>query len=134
MRHAGTEMDRMTAPHQTSVISIARFAAWIVLITIVVLTFVPPSLRPTSGIPHLLEHFSAFLLVGGAFGLAYPDRAIAIAVVAVPLTAALELMQLLAPGRHARLADFLVNGIGVCVGIAIVACVTRRRHARSRLG
>jgi VanZ family protein len=129
----------MTTPHQPSFAAtrcatpIARFAAWIALITIVVLTFVPPSLRPASGIAHVLEHFSAFLLVGGAFGLAYPDRAIAIAVVAVPLTAALELMQLFAPGRHARFADFVVNAVGICVGIAIVACVTRRRHARSRL-
>jgi VanZ family protein len=129
----------MTAPRRTSfaairsAIPIARFAAWVALIAIVVLSVVPPSLRPVSGIPHLIEHFSAFLLVGVAFGLAYPDRGIAIAIAALLLTAVLELTQLFAPGRHARFSDFVVNGVGICVGIAIASCMTRRRHARGGL-
>ena len=105
--------------------AIARFIAWSALATIIVLSFVPSSLRPDSAIPHALEHFAAFLLVGGAFALGYPRRHLAIAAAAVPVTAILELLQLLAPGRHARLSDFVFNALGACTGVAVVSLFGR---------
>jgi len=32
------------------------------------------------------------------------------------MTGILELFQLLVPGRHARLSDFIVNVLGACAG------------------
>jgi VanZ family protein len=42
-------------------------------------------------------------------------------VVAVTLIGVLELLQLLVPGRHARLEDFIVDAIAACVGFVIAA-------------
>jgi VanZ family protein len=39
----------------------------------------------------------------------------------VVLTGALELLQLVAPGRHARLQDFVVDALATLAGFAIVA-------------
>jgi VanZ family protein len=106
-------------------VSIARLTAWTALAAIVLLTFVPPALRPVSAVPHVLEHFAVFLLVGGAFASGYPRRQLAIAVAAVPMTAVLELLQLFAPGRHARLSDFIINALGACAGVAVVWLIAR---------
>ena len=60
-------------------------------------------------------------LVGLAFGLAYRNRRWTVAAVAVVLIGVLELMQFWAPGRHARLEDFLVDAATACVGFALAA-------------
>jgi hypothetical protein len=39
-------------------------AAWAALSAIVVLTVVPPNLRPTTDAPHDIEHAAAFLITG----------------------------------------------------------------------
>jgi VanZ family protein len=59
--------------------------------------------------------------VGLAFGLAYRNRRWAVAAVAVVLIGVLELMQFWAPGRHARLEDFLVDAGTACIGLALAA-------------
>jgi VanZ family protein len=33
----------------------------------------------------------------------------------------IEILQLLIPGRHARLEDFLVNAMAACAGVAVAA-------------
>jgi len=52
-----------------------RALAWILLATIVVVTLAPPTFRPVSGMPSLLEHFAIFFLTGAVFALAYDVRA-----------------------------------------------------------
>jgi VanZ family protein len=99
----------------------ARWVAWAMSVAIVVLTFVPPQLRPMLGIPHALEHFTAFLLLGGALAWAYPHRILGFVLLAVPSIAVLEWSQQFAPGRHARLSDFVINVVAVCVGIILAA-------------
>jgi VanZ family protein len=50
---------------------------------------------------------------------------------------ALELLQLLVPGRHARLEDFIVDAIAACAGIVVVAVfywATARHWQRSNTG
>jgi hypothetical protein len=108
----------------------ARPIAWIALAIVVVLTFVPAGMRPAPPFPHLLEHFSAFLLVGVAFGIGYSGQRLALALAALPVTAILELLQLLAPGRHARVIDFVANAAGACAGVAASFLIAR---ARARL-
>jgi VanZ family protein len=116
----------MAGEVSSPVIWIARLTAWIGLSVILFVTLVPPSLRPTSVAPHLIEHLVAFVILGAAFEWAYP-RDWRVPAVAFPFIAALELLQLFMPGRHARLGDFLVNAIGAYVGIAVVALARRRK-------
>jgi VanZ family protein len=100
--------------------NINRIVAWLLLSAIVVLTVVPPSSRPTTFVPHKIEHASIFLAAGISFGIAYLGREWLLSIGAIVFCAALELTQLYVPGRHARLSDFIVDAtaavLGVCVG------------------
>ena len=81
-------------------------------------------------------HALAFILVGLAFGLAYRNRRWAVAAFAVVLIGVLELMQFWAPGRHARLDDFLVDAGTACIGFALAAVadwIMARLRANSAL-
>ena len=98
---------------------ISQASAWILLVTIAVLSLVPPQDRPVTILPHSVEHFSIFLVAGLAFGVGYPQRRLFQFVAVLAFTAAIELAQLLVPGRHARLSDFLVDALGITVGLWI---------------
>jgi VanZ family protein len=67
------------------------------------------------------EHALAFALLGLAFGLAYTRSRRLTATIAVGLTALIEILQYWAPGRHARLEDFLVDVLAVGVGLGVAA-------------
>jgi VanZ family protein len=84
-------------------------------------------LRPISAAPHVFEHVVAFLVVGGVFEWAYP-RDWRVATAAFPLIAALELLQLIVPGRHARFVDFLANVVGAYAGMMLVSLASRLRR------
>jgi VanZ family protein len=98
-----------------------RFFAWLIAAAVTFATLGPPGLRPHSDLGQDGEHALAFILVGLAFGLAYRNRRWTVAAVAVVLIGVLELMQFWAPGRHARLEDFLVDAATACVGFALAA-------------
>ena len=87
--------------------------------TIAVLSLVPVQDRPVTSLPHLVEHISIFLVTGMAFGVGYPQRRLFQFVTLVAFAAAIELAQLLVPGRHARLSDFLIDALGVSLGLSI---------------
>jgi VanZ family protein len=96
-----------------------RIAAWSLLLAVTALTFVPALLRPVTGFGHSIEHFAIFFLMGGAFGLAYSRHAWSIGLAMIVCSGALEVLQLLMPGRHARLSDFLIDALGACIGVAV---------------
>jgi VanZ family protein len=108
-----------------------QFFAWLLAAAVTFATLGPPGLRPHSDLGQDGEHALAFILVGLAFGLAYRNHRWAVAAIAVVLIGVLELMQFWAPGRHARLEDFLVDAGTACIGFALAAVadwiVTRPR-------
>src|SRR5262249_17392901 len=98
--------------------NLALAAAWTMLAVIVVLSLVPASVRPTTIlVPHHLEHAAIFFLNGLAFGIAYLGYERWLNVGAIAFCAAIELAQLMVPGRHARVSDFLVDAVAACIGI-----------------
>jgi VanZ family protein len=103
----------------------ARIVAWILAIIITTLSVVPAWLRPETEMPHHLEHFAAFFIVGIAFGLGYDRRPILISIALLAFTALIEVAQIFVPGRHARLSDFIVDAIAVLSG-AILVDIARR--------
>lgn len=98
-----------------------RCFAWLLAAAVTFATLGPPGLRPHSDLGQDGEHALAFVLVGLAFGLAYRNRRWVVAAVAVVLIGVLELMQFWAPGRHARLEDFLVDAATACAGLVLAA-------------
>src|ERR1700761_6047927 len=103
--------------------AILRSVAWLLAAAVTFATLGPASLRPHLPIGQNGEHALAFILVGLAFGLAYPGHRLRTAIIGVILTGALELLQLDDPGRHARLGDFIVDALAVCAGFVIAAGV-----------
>ena len=83
---------------------LVRSFAWLLAAAVTFATLGPPGLRPHSDLGQDGEHAVAFILVGLAFGLAYPRRRLLSTAAAIVLIGVLELMQFWAPGRHARLA------------------------------
>jgi VanZ family protein len=98
-----------------------RIIAWLLTAAVTFATLGPPQYRPHSPLGQDGEHALAFVLVGLAFGLAYPRRRLLTACIAVVLIGVLELLQLWMPGRHARWQDFVVDAVAACVGIAAAA-------------
>jgi VanZ family protein len=98
-----------------------RIIAWLLTAAVTFATLGPAPLRPHSDLGQDGEHALAFVLVGLAFGLAYPRRRLLTTAMAVVLIGVLELLQLWMPGRHARLEDFVVDALAACAGIAAAA-------------
>jgi VanZ family protein len=99
----------------------ARIIGWLLAAAIIVLSIVPPVLRPVTDLPHIFEHFAVYFATGLAFGSGYERRLALLPIAFVAFAAAIELAQLLVPGRHARLSDFIVNSLGLCVGLISAA-------------
>ena len=95
-----------------------KIAPWLLLLAIAVLSLVPPSYRPATMIPHGFEHLVVFLLMGLAFGLGYASRYILATLLLIAFVGLVEIAQLFVPGRHARMTDFLIDALAVCIGAA----------------
>ena len=104
---------------------VLRIIAWLLTAAVTFATLGPARLRPHSDLGQDGEHALAFVLVGLAFGLAYPRRRLLTASMAIILIGVLELLQLWMPGRHARLQDFVVDALAACAGIAVAAALRR---------
>jgi hypothetical protein len=102
----------------------ARIAAWILTALIVILSLVPPTLRPESGAPHSLEHFTIFAATGFAFGLGYRRRHDFLAILLIMFSGAIEIAQLFVQGRHARLGDFIIDAFAACIGLVIASLLS----------
>ena len=100
-----------------------RIIAWLLAAAVTFATLGPARLRPHSHLGQNGEHALAFVLVGLAFGLAYTGNRLRTAIVMVVLIGVLELAQFAAPGRHARLEDFIVDALAACVGFVIATGV-----------
>jgi VanZ family protein len=105
--------------------NISRAAAWLMLSTVVVLTLVPPSARPTTFVPHNIEHAGTFLAVGISFGMTYLGRERLLSIGAIVFCAAIELAQVYVPGRHARLGDFIVDTVAGAAGVFLGSTLLR---------
>jgi VanZ family protein len=113
---------------------IVKPLAWLSVALVLVLSLSPPRYRMVTGAPRELEHFATFALVGLMLSLAYPEKRLQLLAFGAAAIAAIELVQMLVPGRHAYLSDFLLNVLGFCVGMAgaltLVRMSIRRRSWR----
>jgi VanZ family protein len=96
---------------------LTRVVAWSLAAAIVVLSIVPPRFRPETALPHDLEHFAIFFATGVAFSISYQPKRLRLIALLVIFSGIVELSQLFVPGRHARVTDFVVDGLAVCAGV-----------------
>jgi len=112
-----------------SIVRLARIVAWSLAVAIIVLSLVPAGLRPITAAPHDLEHFTIYFATGLAFALGYDLRRSLLATLFVLFAGAIEIAQLFVPGRHARLSDFVVDALAMCIGL-LIASLSRRLQFR----
>lgn len=96
-----------------------RVLAVLLLAGLVLITIVPASERPVTGLQHDIEHALAFMTAGLCFALAFEMPTTWMVGAAVAFTLALECLQIPLPSRHARLEDFIVDTIGICLGLVL---------------
>jgi VanZ family protein len=113
---------------------VCQVTSWLLATAIVVLSFVPPSYRPTTDASQSVEHFAIFLGNGFAIGFGYPDRPFAIALATAMFCGAIEVTQLWVPGRHARLNDFIVDAAAALIGLSVTLVVMKLNTARQATG
>jgi VanZ family protein len=101
--------------------TILRVFAWLLAAAVTFATLGPPRFRPHSNLGQDGEHALAFVLVGLAFGLAYTRNRLLTAAIAVVMIGVIEILQFWAPGRHARLEDFVVDALAALAGLAAAA-------------
>jgi VanZ family protein len=114
---------------------ILRIFAWLLAAAVAFATLGPAQLRPHSNLGQDGEHAFAFVLLGLAFGLAYTQRRLLTSAITIAGIGGLEILQLWAPGRHARLEDFMVDALAACIGITAIAVLdwTIRQSRRVEL-
>jgi len=109
---------------------LVKAIAWAFIAGLLILTVVPASSRPPTGVDHNLEHFLAFAAAGVLFACAHRIPLASLLAYAVGFTLVLELLQIPLPTRHARFEDFVVNGLGAGFGAAVIAWL--RKVARNK--
>ena len=102
---------------------ILRLFAWVLAAAVTFATLGPARFRPHSDFGQNGEHALAFVLLGLAFGFAYTQSRLLTAATAVVGIGLIEILQLWAPGRHARLEDFIVDALAACAGLAAAAAL-----------
>ena len=100
-----------------------RLLAWALAAAVTYATLGPPQYRPHSDFGQNGEHGLAFMVVGFAFGVAYRYNRRLTALLVVVMTGVIEILQFWAPGRHARLSDFIVDALAACAGLAMAAVI-----------
>ena len=110
--------------------SLLRLVAWLLAAAIAFFTLGPPRYRPHAMLGQDLDHSLAFLLLGLAFAFAYPQHRRLAMAIAVVLTGALELLQFAAPGRHARLEDFVLDALAAIAGFAVAGALDWAKQRR----
>ena len=116
-------------------ITILRILAWLLTAAVTFATLGPPRFRPYSNLGQDGEHALAFVLIGLAFGLAYTRNRLLTSAISVVMIGVIEILQLWAPGRHARFEDFAVDALAACVGLTVTAgldwAIQRSRRANA---
>ncbi|CAN7510304.1 VanZ family protein [Rhizobium sp. LjRoot30] len=106
-----------------------QIAAWICLFAIIFATISPISFRPRDFLPVDVDRALAFFVMSALFVIAYPRYILACAVLLVIGAGAIELLQYLAPTRHAQAHDAMIKAIGAIAGI-LVGWVANRLRLR----
>jgi VanZ family protein len=115
---------------------ILRLFAWVLAAAVAFATLGPAERRPHLSLGQNGEHALAFVLLGLAFGLTYTRNRSLTATFVIAFTGLIEILQFLAPGRHARMQDFVVDALAASLGLAIAGALdwTIRRTQFAAIG
>jgi VanZ family protein len=94
-------------------------------IAVVVFSVLPGQEVPSLGLSDKIEHVVAYALLGLTGGLAFPTpKSTILLLVLLPMLGiALEVVQLLSPGRSSEVKDALANGAGATITLLPILIV-----------
>jgi VanZ family protein len=101
-----------------------RIIAWFSAAALVFLTLSPPGVRVETAVSHNFEHLAAFGVSGLVFSIGYRRRLLIVLAGGLGSTAILEALQILAPDRHARWLDLLMNSAGFSIGVVVLPIIS----------
>ncbi len=113
-------------------VMLTRMAAWLAVLTIVVLSVAPGKMRPHVLGNDLAEHCVAYFITASLFASGYQEsiHLLSSGVLLATCAGLLELVQLWIPGRMANVSEFAAGMLAAWLGLLVVAVI---RFARERL-
>jgi hypothetical protein len=110
---------------------VARIAGWAGIAAITILSLVPGSERPHTGLPGQAEHFAAYACTGFALSLAYRSLRERLIFWFGFATASgvFEILQIWIPGRRCEIEDVVVSTFGLTTALILGAMVGTRLFA-----
>lgn len=109
---------------------LSRIAALALLTVIVFATLSPIQMRPHVADANV-ERALAYVLLGLAVALGFPNRLYQAVIFVVVTAGILELLQIIDPSRHARLVDALVKAFAGVAGIVAGQLLVRTSGRKS---
>lgn len=108
----------MTFSETVTSLNPLRLAGWVGFGLIVVISLVPGSQRPHTGMPGQMEHFIAYLMTALAYGYGCLQlrKRLTWLVFLSAASAFFEAIQLFIPGRTGQAIDWAASSFGACVG------------------
>jgi VanZ family protein len=123
-------MSELTAARSRCALALAFKLAFVgATLMVVVLSLLPGKDLPAVGISDKLEHVIAYAILALLGGLAFPRATMLLAVMLSALGIAMEICQIVVPGRSAEIADAVADAIGVglvLVPLFVLRLVRRR--------
>ena len=112
-------------------IPISRIVALLLFAAISFATLSPIEMRPHLTTDPNVERALAYVLFGLALALGFPNRLMQTLMAAALVAGVLELLQIVDPGRHARLRDAVLKALAGFIGIAIGHAVMAARRRKT---
>ncbi|WP_407339356.1 VanZ family protein [Methylocapsa polymorpha] len=102
-------------------LTLAKTVGFLGILAIIVLSLLPGSDRPHTGLPGKAEHFIAYCFTASALAFGFRSRAswVVIAIGVTLLAGSMEILQLWVPGRHSDIGDAFVSSLGGLLGIVL---------------
>ena len=103
-----------------------RAGAWLCIVLLGVLSWLPASLEERTGLPGPIEHLFAYFCTAVVLMLAYPRSS---RLKLIGYAALLEAGQLYVPGRTAQTFDWAASALGAMLGMVAITCFSRSPRA-----
>lgn len=121
---------KTVSPQTVIRIQQAIFWAWLVSLGLILYGSLSPDVQITAQIEHSdkILHASAYiwLAFGARISFIPPSFSVRLGIGLIFFGCAVELGQSLIPGRFFSGADMLANALGVCLGLALAALISRK--------
>jgi VanZ family protein len=105
--------------HDARLQTLSRAGCVLCVVAVTVLSLLPQSVMPKIDLSDKVSHFIAYTAIGVSGLIGWRTAAMRIAVGGILLGGAIEIAQMFVPGRSAELLDFVVDAIGIAVGLLL---------------